>query len=79
MHIWYSTEEGREVAMEELFAQEVYDTLEGNLRIPVAGVEDAFSAGSVCDREYTRMLDAYEHLKERLAIPAEDEDIEGHL
>ena len=55
----------------------IYETMLG-LRIPeasVPGVVDAFSEGSLCQREYDRMRDAYERLCTRLGAGDEDPDL----
>ena len=60
------------------FAQQVYDTLCGNLNeeAQVPGVEDLFTEGSACAVAYCRMLDAKERVCERLQQHNEDPDIE---
>ena len=57
-------------------AEEVYFTLLGEACEPVSGVENAFVDGSVCDRCYSEMLDAYERLRDRLGVAEEDADVE---
>ena len=60
----------------ELFEQ-VYDTVRGQRIADLAeGVENAFEPGSVCDRSYRKMLDAYARLCQRLGKVDEDEDVE---
>lgn len=56
---------------------EIYETMLG-FRTPeayVPGVEDAFSEGSLCQREYDRMRGAYERLCTRLSAGDEDPDL----
>ena len=56
---------------------DTYESMLG-LRLPessVPGVEDAFSEGSLCQREYDRMRDAYERLCSRLGAGDEDPDL----
>lgn len=57
-------------------AEEVYFTLLGESCEPVPGVENAFADGSVCDRCYNEMLDAYARLRDRLGVQDEDADVE---
>lgn len=58
------------------FVQAVYDTLQGNLLIPVPEVEDLFAAGKPCQRWYCDMLAAYMRLRDRLGVEDEDQDVE---
>lgn len=61
--------------MEEL-KERVYLTLTGNL-IPsyrVPGVEDAYAKDAFCLKQYSKMLDAYERLCERLGTGEEEDD-----
>ena len=56
---------------------DIYESMLG-LRLPeacVPGVEDAFSEGSLCQREYDRMRSAYERLCTRLGAGDEDPDL----
>ena len=56
---------------------DTYESMLG-LRLPessVPRVEDAFSEGSLCQREYDRMRDAYERLCSRLGAGDEDPDL----
>lgn len=62
--------------MNQDFITNVYDSLQGLLVTPVPGVENAFEEGSVCDRSYSRMLEAYERLRRRLRVQNEDADVE---
>ena len=64
--------------MHDDFAQQVYDTLCGNLieSAQVPGVEDLFADGTVCSEAYCHMLAAKERLAERLQQQNEDPDIE---
>lgn len=57
--------------------EDIYETMLG-LRIPeacVPGVEDAFSEGGLCQREYDRMRSAYARLCSRLGAGDEDPDL----
>ena len=56
----------------------IYLTLIGQMddAFCVAGVENLFEEGSVCDCAYEQMLDAYARLRERLGIENEDADVE---
>lgn len=58
------------------FAEEVYESLCGDLVEPVCGVEDAFAEGSNCEQWYLDMLNAYERLRERLGAVNSDPDAE---
>ena len=71
MHIY-----DKEKALCAKRAEEVYFTLLGEACEPVSGVENAFADGSVCDRCYSEMLDAYERLRDRLGVAEEDADVE---
>lgn len=62
--------------MDESFIRDVYQSLLGNMIVPVPGVENAFAPGSICDRRYSDMLDAYARLCARLGVADEDEDVE---
>ena len=55
---------------------EVYGSLTGDLECPLPWVRDAFEAGSICQREYQQIMDAYERLRQRLGVVDEDEDVE---
>ena len=57
-------------------AEEVYFTLLGEACEPVPGVENAFTDGTICDRCYNEMLDAYARLRDRLGVQDEDADVE---
>ncbi len=57
-------------------AEEVYFTLLGEACEPVPGVENAFADGSVCDKCYSEMLDAYARIRDRLGAQEEDADVE---
>ncbi len=57
-------------------AEDVYFTLQGESCEPVPGVENAFADGSVCDRCYSEMLQAYARLRDRLGVQDEDTDVE---
>lgn len=58
------------------FAEAVYDTLQGELCVPVPGVENAFEDGKPCAQWYQDMLDAYERICSRLCEQEEDADCE---
>ena len=56
----------------------IYETLSG-LRLPeaeVPGIENAYADGSLCQRNYSQMLDAYQRLCVRLHTREEDPDVE---
>lgn len=55
---------------------EIYDSLRGEMVIPLPWVPDAFEKGSVCESTYQEIMDAYERLRQRLKIVDEDEDVE---
>lgn len=57
-------------------AEEVYFTLQGESCEPLPGVENAFADGTVCDRCYSEMLQAYARLRDRLGVQDEDADVE---
>ena len=40
------------------------------------GVENAFAAGTFCERRYNDAMDAYERLRNRLGVADEDRDVE---
>ena len=54
----------------------VYESLIGELVIPLRNVPNAFEEGSVCERNYQEMLDAYARLRDRLGVVDEDSDVE---
>ena len=54
----------------------VYESLIGELVIPLRNVPNAFEEGSVCERSYQEMLDAYARLRDRLGVVDEDSDVE---
>ena len=58
--------------------EDVYLTLCGELveEACVPGVENAFSPGSLCDREYRKLRLAYDRLLQRLGEKGEDSDVE---
>ena len=58
------------------FAENVYDSLQGELLEPVPGVENAFEDGKPCIQWYGDMLDAYERICTRLGQENEDSDCE---
>ena len=68
----------RRDSMRESIAQEIYDSLWGGTieeyRIP--WVEDATVEGSLCMKQYVRILEAYERLVARLGQTDEDQDVE---
>ena len=57
-------------------AEFVYESLIGELVVPIKGVPNAFEQGSFCEARYHEMLDAYERLRERLGVEDEDADVE---
>lgn len=58
------------------FIEDVYDSLMGELIIPVPEVEYAFAKDSKCDLLYRDVMDAYERLRIRLGKEDEDDDCE---
>jgi len=62
--------------MDHSFAEAIYDSLQGNLVIPVPGGENAFAPGSQCERDYAGILEAYGRLCQRLGKKEEDPDVE---
>lgn len=54
----------------------VYYSLQGALCDPHPGVENAFAPGSICEKSYSDMLDAYGRLCARLGVQDEDKDVE---
>lgn len=62
--------------MDSSFVENVYQSLIGNLIIPVDGVQNEFDEGKYCDIKYDEIYAAYERLREKLNIDNEDEDIE---
>ena len=57
-------------------AELVYESLTGELIVPIKDVPNAFKEGSVCERSYQEMLDAYARLRDRLGVVDEDSDVE---
>ncbi len=57
--------------------EQVYETMLGLLEpeAEAAGVENAFSDGSICTQEYEKMRDAYDRLCSRLGAANEDTDL----
>ena len=55
-----------------------YETLLGlrTREAALPGVDNAFAPGSLCDREYSRMRDAYLRICTRLGAGEEDIDLE---
>ena len=64
--------------MHEDFVKQVYNTLMGLyiLRYRVPGVENAFAPGQPCMELYSKALDAYQRICERLGVGEEDYDVE---
>lgn len=62
--------------MDKGFMEAVYQSLQGERIEPVKGVKNAFTDGSVCDKNYEEMLAAYQRLRERLNAGEEDPDVE---
>ena len=58
--------------MRSQFIYDVYDTLQGEMIVPVPGVENAFAEGTPCERLYAEATEAYERLRERLGVVDED-------
>lgn len=56
----------------------IYDTVTGTntLGDPLAGIENLFASGKLCEERYSRMLDAYGRLCDRLGVADEDADVE---
>ena len=54
----------------------VYESLIGELVIPLRNVPNTFEEGSICERNYHEMLDAYARLRDRLGVVDEDADVE---
>ncbi len=59
-----------------VLADMVYESLIGEAVNPLKNVPNAFAEGSTCSEEYKNMLEAYEHLRERLGVVDEDDDVE---
>lgn len=62
--------------MNQPFIDDIYSSVIGDLIIPVQGVENMFTQGSECDTLYGEVFDAYERIKNRLCVKAEDDDCE---
>lgn len=62
--------------MKDGLIQEVYDSLRGELVIPLPGIENAFVQGGKCDCLYGQMLQAYDRICHRLAVEEEAPDVE---
>ena len=62
--------------MHRSFYDDVYDSLQGELVVPIAGVTDCFAPGMPCEQWYQEMLDAYARLRSRLGVLEEDQDVE---
>ncbi len=64
--------------MKEKFLADIYDTLQGVMQqgFGYPDVENLFEDGSLCMREYSNMLEAYERLCDRLGVVDEDDDVE---
>lgn len=60
----------------EKFVEAVYDSLQGELLVPVPGVKNMFAQGEICALKYQQMWDAYLRLCMRLGVVDEDEDVE---
>ena len=61
----------------EDFITDVFLTLQGQLVVPVEGVEDIFFPGSKCEHYLSEMRDAYTRICERLGEGKEDDaDVE---
>ena len=57
-------------------AELVYESLIGELVVPLRNVPNAFENGSACERYYQEMLHAYARLRDRLGVVDEDADVE---
>lgn len=57
-------------------AELVYESLIGELIVPIRDVPNAFAPGSLCEGKYQEMLDAYARVRARLGVLDEDEDVE---
>ena len=57
-------------------AELVYESLTGDLIVPIKGVPNAFESRSFCEGKYQEMLDAYARLRDRLGVIDEDADVE---
>ena len=70
--------EGKELAMNILNAENVYETLIGAYEeaYGIPGVDNALAEGSECDRLYRQVYDANRRLCERLGQAEEDPDVE---
>lgn len=66
----------KKIVSDSQFVNNVYFALQGETLDSIPGVENAFADGSVCDRCYQEMLDAYARLLERLGVQNEDKDVE---
>lgn len=66
----------KKVIFDSQFVDNVYFALQGETLDSIPGVENAFADGSVCDRCYKDMLDAYARLLDRLGLENEDKDVE---
>ena len=62
--------------MDSSFVENVYQSLIGNLVVPVDGVDNEFAEGKFCEMKYDEIYEAYERLREKLNIDNEDKDIE---
>ena len=57
-------------------AELVYESLTGELIVPIRDVPNTFAPGSLCEGKYQEMLDAYARLRDRLGVVDEDADVE---
>lgn len=62
--------------MKSKFIENVYDSLTGVLNRPMDGIENAFESGSLCEKSYSQVYEAYSRLMERLSVDSEDADVE---
>lgn len=59
-----------------LISELIYESLIGELIVPIEGVPNAFEPGGYCETRYRQVLEAYERLRDRLGVTDEDPDVE---
>ncbi len=57
-------------------AEEIYQSLCGNLKKPIPGAESLYYEGSRCENAWGDISLAYESLRVRLGVEDEDRDVE---
>ncbi len=57
----------------------VYESMLGERKFPIVGVEDAFAEGGVCEREYEKMREVYACICQRLGVGEEDAELDGMI